>query len=70
VHFQDTTNKNLEKTQKQLNELRVDGNKHQSETKETIKKEINEIKTTKDMKGELNKDMENLRKRIKQKSWK
>jgi hypothetical protein len=29
-----------EKTQKQLNELREDFNKHQSETKETIKKEI------------------------------
>jgi hypothetical protein len=35
--YQDTTNKKLEKTQKQLNELRED-NKLQSETKETIKK--------------------------------
>jgi hypothetical protein len=33
--FQDTTNK-LENTQKQLNKLREDFNKHQSETKETI----------------------------------
>jgi hypothetical protein len=30
----------LEKTQKQLNELREDFNKFQSETKETIKKDI------------------------------
>jgi cell division protein FtsX len=36
--FQDITNKKFEKTQKQLNELREDFNKHQSETKETIKK--------------------------------
>jgi F0F1-type ATP synthase membrane subunit b/b' len=36
--YQDTTNKKLEKTQKQLNELREDFNKHQSETKDTIKK--------------------------------
>jgi hypothetical protein len=31
--------KKLEKTQKQLNELREDFSKYQSETKETIKKE-------------------------------
>jgi hypothetical protein len=30
--------RNFEKTQKQLNELREDFNKHQSETKDTIKK--------------------------------
>jgi ElaB/YqjD/DUF883 family membrane-anchored ribosome-binding protein len=36
--FQDTTNKNLKKMQKQLNELREDVNKHQSETKVMIKK--------------------------------
>jgi uncharacterized membrane-anchored protein YhcB (DUF1043 family) len=40
--YQDTINKNLEKTQKQLNELREGLNKHQSETKKTIKKEIYE----------------------------
>jgi hypothetical protein len=34
--YQDTTNKRLEKTQKQLNELREDFNKHQSKTKVTI----------------------------------
>jgi type I site-specific restriction endonuclease len=36
--YQDTTNKKLEKMQKQLNELREDFDKLQSETKETIKK--------------------------------
>jgi hypothetical protein len=42
--FQDTTNKDLEKTQKQWNELREDFNKHRSEKKDTIKREIYEIK--------------------------
>jgi hypothetical protein len=37
--FQDTKNKEHEKTQKEINELRVDFNKHQSETKDTIKRE-------------------------------
>jgi hypothetical protein len=36
--FQDTKNKEHEKTQKQTNELREDFNTHQSKTKETIKK--------------------------------
>jgi hypothetical protein len=36
--FQDTKNKEHEKTQKQISELREDFNKHQSETKDTIKK--------------------------------
>jgi uncharacterized coiled-coil protein SlyX len=36
--------KKLEKTQKQLNELTENFNKHQCETKETIKKEIYEVK--------------------------
>jgi hypothetical protein len=54
----------LEKTQKQLNELREDFNKFQSETKETIKKEIYERKKiTQVMEEEFNKDMENLRKK-------
>jgi predicted nuclease with TOPRIM domain len=35
---QDITNRKLEKTQKQLNELTEDFNKLQSETKETLKK--------------------------------
>jgi uncharacterized protein involved in exopolysaccharide biosynthesis len=35
--FQDSKNKEHEKTQKQINELRKDFNKHQSETKDIIK---------------------------------
>jgi chromosome segregation ATPase len=70
--FLDTTNKELEKTQKQLKELREDFSKYQSETKNTIKREIYEIKkTTQNIQKELNKDMGNpQKKRIKQKSWK
>jgi hypothetical protein len=37
--FQDTKNKEHVKTHIQLNELREDFNKHQSETKDTIKRE-------------------------------
>jgi uncharacterized membrane-anchored protein YhcB (DUF1043 family) len=37
--FQDTKNKELEKTQKQINELRDDLFKHQSETKDTTKRD-------------------------------
>jgi hypothetical protein len=42
--FQDTKNKEHEKTQKQIKEHREDFNKHQSETKGTIKGEICELK--------------------------
>jgi hypothetical protein len=35
--FQDTKNKKHEKTQKQINELKEDFNKHQSKTKDTTK---------------------------------
>jgi hypothetical protein len=38
--FQDTKNKEYEKTQKQINELIGALNKHQSETKITINREI------------------------------
>jgi hypothetical protein len=56
--FQDTKNKEHEKTQKQTNELREDFNKHQSETWDTIKKEIYDLKmTTQNIKEELNKEM-------------
>jgi hypothetical protein len=62
--FQNTKNKEHEKTQNQINELREDFNKHQSETKDTIKKEIYELKkTTQNIKEELNKDIKNLRKK-------
>jgi TolA-binding protein len=45
--YQDTTNKKLEKTQKQLNELREDFIKLQTKTKETIKKKEIEMKLRK-----------------------
>jgi hypothetical protein len=45
---------------KQIKELREDFNKHQSETKDMIKKEIYELKMiTQNIKEELNKDTEN-----------
>jgi hypothetical protein len=50
--------------QKQINELRQDFNKHQNGTKDTMKKEIHELKKTiQNIKEELNKDTENLRKK-------
>jgi cell division septum initiation protein DivIVA len=36
--FQESKNKEHEKTQQQIEELREDINKHQSETKDTIKR--------------------------------
>jgi hypothetical protein len=39
--FQNTKNKEHEKTQKQINELREEFTKHQNETKDTIKKSVN-----------------------------
>jgi type I site-specific restriction endonuclease len=60
--FQNTKNKEHEKTQKQIKELREDFNKHQHETKDTVKREIYELKMRiQNIKEELNKDMENLR---------
>jgi molecular chaperone DnaK (HSP70) len=44
--FQDTKNKEHEKTQKQITELRKDFNKHQSEIKDTIRRKIHELKIT------------------------
>jgi hypothetical protein len=62
--FQKTKNKEHEKTPKQIKEHKEDFNKHQSETKDTIKGEIRELKlATQNIKEELNKDMENLRKK-------
>jgi Skp family chaperone for outer membrane proteins len=42
--FQDTKNKEYEKTQKEINELIRALNKHQSETENTINRKINELK--------------------------
>jgi hypothetical protein len=46
-NFKSPEIKNNEQTQKQINELREDFNKHQSETKDIIKKEIYELKINK-----------------------
>jgi predicted nucleic acid-binding Zn-ribbon protein len=52
--FLDTTNKKLVNTQKHLNELREDFNKHQSKAKDTIKEDVSEInRTTQDIKKQL-----------------
>jgi hypothetical protein len=60
--FQDTKNKEHEMTQKWIKELRKDINKHQCETKDSIKREVHELKsTTQIIKEELNKNMEIFR---------
>jgi molecular chaperone GrpE (heat shock protein) len=61
--FQDNKNKECEKTQKQISEIIRALNKHQSETENTIKREINELRTKIDnTKEEVTHDMENLSK--------
>jgi hypothetical protein len=42
--FQDTKNKEYDKTQKQINELIRAQSKHQSETENTINREKNELR--------------------------
>jgi polyhydroxyalkanoate synthesis regulator phasin len=42
--FQDNKNKECEKTQKQINEIIGALNKHQTETENTINREINELR--------------------------
>jgi polyhydroxyalkanoate synthesis regulator phasin len=62
--FQDTKNKEYEKTQKQINELLGALNKHQSETENILNREINELKMKiKNIKEEVTHDMENLTKK-------
>jgi signal transduction histidine kinase len=62
--FQDTENKENEKIQKQINELREDFSKHQSETKNIIEKEIYELKkTTENIKEELKENMKTSEKK-------
>jgi molecular chaperone DnaK (HSP70) len=62
--FQDTKNKEQEKTQKQINELRGTLNKHQSETEKTINREMNKLKVKiKNIKDKVTKDMEKFRKK-------
>jgi ElaB/YqjD/DUF883 family membrane-anchored ribosome-binding protein len=72
--FQDNKNKEHEKTQKQINELIGTLNKHQNETENPINREVNELRVKIDnIKEEVTHDMENLRKKMKQKyktKWK
>jgi predicted nucleic acid-binding Zn-ribbon protein len=61
--FQDNKTKEY-KTQKQINELTGALNKHQSETENTLNRELNELKMKIDnIKEETTHDMENLRKK-------
>jgi phenylalanyl-tRNA synthetase alpha subunit len=62
--FQDTKNKECEKTQKQINELRGTLNKYQSETENTVNREINELKMKiKNIKEEVTQDVEKSQKK-------
>jgi acetolactate synthase small subunit len=56
--FQDTKNKEYKKTQKQINKLIGALNKNQSETENTINREINELKVKiENIKEEVTHDM-------------
>jgi uncharacterized protein Yka (UPF0111/DUF47 family) len=60
--FQDNNNKECERTQKQISELMGALNKYQSETENTINREIDKLRTKIDnIKEEVTYDMENLR---------
>jgi chromosome segregation ATPase len=62
--FQDSKTQEYEKTQKQMNEIIGALNKHQTETKITTSREINELRAKIDnIKEEVAHDMENLRKK-------
>jgi uncharacterized protein YlxW (UPF0749 family) len=62
--FQDIKNKEYKKTQKQRNELIGALNKYQSETENTINKEINKLKMKiGNIKEEVTHNKENLRKK-------
>jgi NAD(P)H-dependent FMN reductase len=59
--FQDNKNRKFEKAQEEIKETIEALYKHQSETKNTINKEINELRTKIDnIKEEESQDMENL----------
>jgi hypothetical protein len=72
--FQDNKNREYEKEQQQIKETIEGLYKHQSETKSSINREINDLRMKIDnIKEEVTHDMENLRKRTKQKyktKWK
>jgi uncharacterized protein Yka (UPF0111/DUF47 family) len=62
--FQDNKSREFEKAQEQIKETIEALYKHQSETKNMINKEINELRTKIDtIKEEVTHDMENLRKK-------
>jgi hypothetical protein len=62
--FLDNKNREFEKAQEQIKETIEALYKHQSETKNMINKEINELRTkTDNIKEEETQDMENLRKK-------
>jgi chromosome segregation ATPase len=62
--FQDSKTQEYEKTQKQMNEIIGALNKHQTETKITTSREINELRAKIDnIKEQVTHDMENLRKK-------
>jgi vacuolar-type H+-ATPase subunit I/STV1 len=62
--FQDTKNREIEKAQEQIKKTIEELYKHQSETKNMINKEINELRVKIDnIKEEEIQDMENLRKK-------
>jgi paraquat-inducible protein B len=63
--FQNNQNKEYEKTQEQIKETTEALNKHQSETKNTINREINELREKIDNIKEVTHDMENLKKKKK-----
>jgi hypothetical protein len=66
--FQDNKNREFEKAQEEIKETIKSLYKHQSETKNTINKEINELRMNIDnIKEEETQDEENLRKKNKQK---
>jgi hypothetical protein len=66
--FQDNKNKEYGKTQEQINEQGGALNKHQSQTENTIYREINVLKMKiKSTEENVTPDMENLRKKNKQK---
>jgi uncharacterized protein YukE len=66
--FQGNKNREFEKAQEQIKETIEAVYKYQSETKNTINREINELRTKIDnIKKEEMQDMENLKKRMKQK---
>jgi paraquat-inducible protein B len=61
--FQDNKNKEYDKTQKQINQLIGSLNKPQTETENSINREINELRTKIENIKEVTHDMENLRKK-------